>query len=67
MVTDSELSDHFSLDTVGSHGFVKCKSHKKEYQVSCFIVFFLQPYFCMFTLKEILFHLTNKFPEHSSF
>ncbi|XP_058021972.1 intermembrane lipid transfer protein VPS13A [Ahaetulla prasina] len=33
MVTDSELSDHFSLDTVGSHGFVKCKSHKKEYQV----------------------------------
>uniref|UniRef100_A0A8C6Y4R2 Vacuolar protein sorting 13 homolog A n=1 Tax=Naja naja TaxID=35670 RepID=A0A8C6Y4R2_NAJNA len=33
MVTDSELSDHFSLDTVGTHGFVKCKSHKKEYQV----------------------------------
>lgn len=37
MVTDSELSDNFSLDTVGSHGFVKCKSHKKEYQVSSFI------------------------------
>ena len=34
MVTDSDLSDQFSLDTVGSHGFVKCKSHKKEYQVS---------------------------------
>lgn len=34
MVTDSELSDPFSLDTVGSHGSVKCKSHKKEYQVS---------------------------------
>uniref|UniRef100_A0A8D0H8N0 Uncharacterized protein n=1 Tax=Sphenodon punctatus TaxID=8508 RepID=A0A8D0H8N0_SPHPU len=33
MVTDSELSDHFSLDTVGSHGSVKCKSHKKEYYV----------------------------------
>uniref|UniRef100_A0A6J0T466 Intermembrane lipid transfer protein VPS13A isoform X2 n=1 Tax=Pogona vitticeps TaxID=103695 RepID=A0A6J0T466_9SAUR len=33
MVTDSDLSDQFSLDTVGSHGFVKCKSHKKEYQV----------------------------------
>ncbi|KAF7250400.1 Vacuolar protein sorting-associated protein 13A [Varanus komodoensis] len=33
MVTDSELSDHFSLDTVGSHGSVKCKGHKKEYQV----------------------------------
>uniref|UniRef100_A0A8D2N6W9 Vacuolar protein sorting 13 homolog A n=1 Tax=Zonotrichia albicollis TaxID=44394 RepID=A0A8D2N6W9_ZONAL len=32
-VTDSELSDPFSLDTVGSHGSVKCKSHKKEYQV----------------------------------
>lgn len=34
MVTDSELSDQFSLDTVGSHGSVKCKSHKKDYQVS---------------------------------
>uniref|UniRef100_A0A803XYN2 Vacuolar protein sorting 13 homolog A n=1 Tax=Meleagris gallopavo TaxID=9103 RepID=A0A803XYN2_MELGA len=33
MVTDSELSDQFSLDTVGSHGSVKCKSHKKDYQV----------------------------------
>uniref|UniRef100_A0A663N308 Vacuolar protein sorting 13 homolog A n=1 Tax=Athene cunicularia TaxID=194338 RepID=A0A663N308_ATHCN len=33
MVTDSELSDPFSLDTVGSHGCLKCKSHKKEYQV----------------------------------
>ncbi|XP_053148105.1 intermembrane lipid transfer protein VPS13A isoform X2 [Hemicordylus capensis] len=33
MVTDSELSDHFSLDTVGSHGFVKCMGYKKEYQV----------------------------------
>ncbi|NXU72099.1 VP13A protein, partial [Oreotrochilus melanogaster] len=33
MVTDSELSDPFSLDTVGSHGSVECKSHKKEYQV----------------------------------
>ncbi|RLW05256.1 hypothetical protein DV515_00005324 [Chloebia gouldiae] len=32
-VTDSELSDQFSLDTVGSHGSVRCKSHKKEYQV----------------------------------
>ncbi|XP_050801389.1 intermembrane lipid transfer protein VPS13A [Gopherus flavomarginatus] len=33
MVTDSDLSDQFSLDTVGSHGSVKCKSHKKEYHV----------------------------------
>uniref|UniRef100_A0A8C6JV75 Uncharacterized protein n=1 Tax=Melopsittacus undulatus TaxID=13146 RepID=A0A8C6JV75_MELUD len=33
MVTDSELSDQFSLDTVGSHGSVKCKSHKKDYHV----------------------------------
>uniref|UniRef100_A0A8C0H0U0 Vacuolar protein sorting 13 homolog A n=1 Tax=Chelonoidis abingdonii TaxID=106734 RepID=A0A8C0H0U0_CHEAB len=33
MVTDSDLSDQFSLDTVGSHGFVKCKSHEKEYHV----------------------------------
>ncbi|XP_077792121.1 intermembrane lipid transfer protein VPS13A isoform X2 [Podarcis muralis] len=33
MVTDSELSDHFSLDTVGSHGFVKCKGNINDYQV----------------------------------
>uniref|UniRef100_A0A8C8ZX45 Vacuolar protein sorting 13 homolog A n=1 Tax=Prolemur simus TaxID=1328070 RepID=A0A8C8ZX45_PROSS len=33
MVTDSELSDQFSIDTVGSHGAVKCKGLKMEYQV----------------------------------
>ncbi|XP_045047540.2 intermembrane lipid transfer protein VPS13A isoform X2 [Desmodus rotundus] len=33
MVTDSELSDQFSIDTVGSHGAVKCKALKMEYQV----------------------------------
>ncbi|XP_040272989.1 LOW QUALITY PROTEIN: vacuolar protein sorting-associated protein 13A [Bufo bufo] len=33
MITDSELSDPFSLDTVGSHGSVKCKSKQLEYQV----------------------------------
>ncbi|XP_054980004.1 intermembrane lipid transfer protein VPS13A [Sorex araneus] len=33
MVTDSELSDEFSIDTVGTHGAVKCKGLKKEYQV----------------------------------
>ncbi|KAI4542199.1 hypothetical protein MG293_007578, partial [Ovis ammon polii] len=33
MVTDSELSDQFSIDTVGSHGAVKCKGPKMEYQV----------------------------------
>ncbi|XP_058421598.1 intermembrane lipid transfer protein VPS13A isoform X1 [Diceros bicornis minor] len=33
MVTDSELSDQFSIDTVGSHGAVKCKGLKIEYQV----------------------------------
>ncbi|XP_037348487.1 intermembrane lipid transfer protein VPS13A isoform X1 [Talpa occidentalis] len=33
MVTDSELSDQFSIDTVGSHGAVKCKGSKMEYQV----------------------------------
>lgn len=36
MVTDSELSDQFSIDTVGSHGAVKCKGMKMEYQVSSF-------------------------------
>ncbi|KAG9486789.1 hypothetical protein GDO78_006926 [Eleutherodactylus coqui] len=33
MITDSELSDPFSLDTVGSHGSVKCKGKQLEYQV----------------------------------
>uniref|UniRef100_A0A8C5ZJ41 Vacuolar protein sorting 13 homolog A n=1 Tax=Marmota marmota marmota TaxID=9994 RepID=A0A8C5ZJ41_MARMA len=33
MVTDSGLSDQFSIDTVGSHGAVKCKGPKMEYQV----------------------------------
>ncbi|XP_016013121.2 vacuolar protein sorting-associated protein 13A isoform X4 [Rousettus aegyptiacus] len=33
MVTDSELSDQFSIDTVGSHGAVKCKGPKIDYQV----------------------------------
>ncbi|XP_067839210.1 vacuolar protein sorting-associated protein 13A isoform X2 [Heptranchias perlo] len=32
-ITDSQLSDLFSLDTVGSYGSVKCKGPKKEYQV----------------------------------
>ncbi|XP_075454841.1 intermembrane lipid transfer protein VPS13A isoform X2 [Ascaphus truei] len=32
-ITDSELSDPFSLDTVGTHGAVKCKSQKLDYQV----------------------------------
>lgn len=36
MVTDSELSDQFSIDTVGSHGAVKCKGLTLEYQVSSF-------------------------------
>lgn len=34
MVSDSELSDEFSLDTVGSHGDVKCKGRIKDYLVS---------------------------------
>ncbi|XP_061117583.1 vacuolar protein sorting-associated protein 13A isoform X1 [Conger conger] len=33
MVSDSELSDEFSLDTVGSHGDVKCKGRSKDYLV----------------------------------
>ncbi|XP_062937463.1 intermembrane lipid transfer protein VPS13A isoform X3 [Cynocephalus volans] len=33
MVTDSDLSDQFSIDTVGSHGAVKCKGLTMEYQV----------------------------------
>ncbi|KAK7933821.1 hypothetical protein WMY93_004717 [Mugilogobius chulae] len=33
MISDSELSDEFSLDTVGSHGEVKCKGRYKDYMV----------------------------------
>ncbi|XP_031164574.1 vacuolar protein sorting-associated protein 13A isoform X1 [Sander lucioperca] len=33
MISDSELSDDFSLDTVGSHGDVKCKGRFKDYLV----------------------------------
>ncbi|XP_038625358.1 vacuolar protein sorting-associated protein 13A isoform X2 [Tachyglossus aculeatus] len=33
LVTDSDLSDPFSIDTVGSHGSVKCRKQKIEYQV----------------------------------
>lgn len=35
MISDSELSDDFSLDTVGSHGDVKCKGRYKDYLVRC--------------------------------
>lgn len=34
MISDSELSDDFSLDTVGSYGEVKCKGRLKDYLVS---------------------------------
>ncbi|CAL1615509.1 unnamed protein product [Knipowitschia caucasica] len=33
MISDSDLSDAFSLDTVGSHGEVKCKGRYKDYMV----------------------------------
>uniref|UniRef100_A0A7N6BAV2 Vacuolar protein sorting 13 homolog A n=1 Tax=Anabas testudineus TaxID=64144 RepID=A0A7N6BAV2_ANATE len=33
MISDSELSDEFSMDTVGSHGDVKCKGKYKDYLV----------------------------------
>ncbi|XP_039606495.1 vacuolar protein sorting-associated protein 13A isoform X2 [Polypterus senegalus] len=33
MISDSELSDGFSLDTVGSYGDVKCKGRQKDFMV----------------------------------
>ncbi|CAL8249330.1 unnamed protein product [Merluccius merluccius] len=33
MISDSDLSDEFSLDTVGSYGDVKCKGRYKDYLV----------------------------------
>jgi len=35
MISDSDLSDEFSLDTVGSYGDVKCKGRHKDYLVRC--------------------------------
>uniref|UniRef100_A0A8C1ZQN6 Vacuolar protein sorting 13 homolog A n=1 Tax=Cyprinus carpio TaxID=7962 RepID=A0A8C1ZQN6_CYPCA len=33
MISESELSDDFSIDTVGSYGDVKCKGKQKDYMV----------------------------------
>ncbi|XP_077417334.1 intermembrane lipid transfer protein VPS13A isoform X1 [Vanacampus margaritifer] len=33
MISESELSDEFSLDTVGSYGDVKCKGQYKDYHL----------------------------------
>ncbi len=40
MISESELSDDFSIDTVGSYGDVKCKGKQKDYMVT---VLLLQP------------------------
>lgn len=55
MISDSELSDDFSLDTVGSHGHVKCKGRYKDYLVRCcyctgFFFFFPVHLECFFTV-----------------
>ncbi|XP_016103444.1 intermembrane lipid transfer protein VPS13A [Sinocyclocheilus grahami] len=34
MISESELSDDFSIDTVGSYGDVKCKGEQKDYMVT---------------------------------
>lgn len=34
MISESELSDDFSIDTVGSYGDVKCKGRQKDYMVT---------------------------------
>ncbi|XP_051963977.1 intermembrane lipid transfer protein VPS13A-like isoform X2 [Xyrauchen texanus] len=33
MISESELSDNFSIDTVGHYGLVKCKGKQKDYLV----------------------------------
>lgn len=49
MISDSELSDDFSLDTVGSHGHVKCKGRYKDYLVRCcFLLFSFSSQFRVF-------------------
>lgn len=56
MVTDSELSDQFSIDTVGSHGAVKCKGLKMDYQVSSFCAYQETVYFKCFINYLIKFY-----------
>lgn len=48
MISESELSDDFSLDTVGSYGDVKCKGQYKDYLVSvcCFVLVFFLVFIC---------------------
>ncbi|KAM5193006.1 intermembrane lipid transfer protein VPS13A [Mantella aurantiaca] len=59
MITDSDLSDPFSMDTVGTHGAVKCKSKQMDYQVGVSI------YASSFNLTRIVtftpfFMITNR-------
>ncbi|XP_077331018.1 intermembrane lipid transfer protein VPS13A isoform X1 [Lithobates pipiens] len=59
MITDSDLSDPFSLDTVGTHGAVKCKSKHMDYQIGVSI------YASSFNLTRIVtftpfFMITNR-------
>ncbi|KAM9329208.1 intermembrane lipid transfer protein VPS13A [Gastrophryne carolinensis] len=59
MITDSDLSDPFSMDTVGTHGAVTCKSKHLEYQVGVSI------YASSFNLTRIVtftpfFMITNR-------
>lgn len=59
MITDSDLSDPFSMDTVGTHGSVKCKSKHLEYLVGVSI------YASSFNLTRIVtftpfFMITNR-------
>ncbi|KAM8960573.1 intermembrane lipid transfer protein VPS13A [Pelodytes ibericus] len=59
MITDSELSDPFSMDTVGTHGAVRCKSKHVDYQVGVTI------YASSFNLTRIVtftpfFMITNR-------
>lgn len=58
MISDSELSDEFSLDTVGSHGDVKCKGKYKDYLVRMWYTFwhFLWLTKAGFVIKELYNH-----------
>uniref|UniRef100_A0A672P178 Vacuolar protein sorting 13 homolog A n=1 Tax=Sinocyclocheilus grahami TaxID=75366 RepID=A0A672P178_SINGR len=48
MISESELSDDFSIDTVGSYGDVKCKGEQKDYMVTlCFIIY------CSYKMDEL--------------
>ncbi|XDV48401.1 hypothetical protein PO909_017816 [Leuciscus waleckii] len=73
MISESELSDDFSIDTVGSYGDVKCKGRQKDYMVGVKIdassfsltrlVTFL-PFYMLVNRSKHVIQVCEEGPEH---